>query len=244
MKRLLVLLGVLALVAGGTAIAFADDPAPATILAQSGDDDADLEGDAEPDRPLFARGSLLAEVLGELVEEDVLTEEQAEAIEERLADKRAECDDCRRSKGGRPFKGPHGFGFPDDFEFPEGFPFPEGFELPEDLEFPEGFPFPEGFELPEDFDGFHFHFPDGFDFRGPIEIPEEVRDQLRDLVEQFESEFDVPFGRKFLQFPGGSLRDFLDDGELSEAELDELEAELRERLEDLMSRFEDTATDA
>ena len=40
MKRLLVLFGVLALLAGGTAVALADDPAPAALLAQAGDEES------------------------------------------------------------------------------------------------------------------------------------------------------------------------------------------------------------
>ncbi|MDJ0959916.1 MAG: hypothetical protein QNJ88_04595 [Acidimicrobiia bacterium] len=257
MKRLLVLLGALALVAGVTAIALADDPAPVMLAAQTQDDAPPEDDEKVVDESGREKRSLLGDVLAELVEEGVLSEAQADAIEERLAEKKAECDDCRRH-GFRWFKGPghfgEGFEFPEGFELPEGFPFPEGFEFPEDF---DGFQFrfPEGFEFPDDFDGFRFRLPEGFefpegfglpegfDFRGPIEIPEEVRDQLRDLMEQLETEFDAPFGRKFFHFPGGSLRDFLDDGELSETELEQLEAELRELAEDWMQRFEEKFND-
>ncbi len=248
MKRLLVVLGVLALLAGVAAVALADDPAPAELVAQAEDDDAEDDEKAVDELRLEKR-SLLSDVLAELVEENVISPSQAEAIEQRLAERKAECDDCRR-KGFRWFKGPRHFG--EGFELPENFEFPEGFPFHGDFQFPEGFPFPEDFEFPEDLDGFRFRFPfpegfefpDGFEFRGPIEIPDEVRDQLRDLMEQFESEFDIPFGRKFFHFPDGSLREFLDDGELSEEEIEQLEDALRERLDDLMERFEESDLEA
>jgi hypothetical protein len=58
------------------------------------------------------------------------------------------------------------------------------------------------------------------------------------LFESLEGEFDAPFGRQFFRFPGGSLGDFLEDGELSQDELDQIEAELRELMERFEERFD------
>lgn len=185
MKRLIVLGGVVALLAAGTAVAFANDPGPAAPVAQAADDDPDVPAPQE-------RGSFLGDVLAELVDEGVITQDQADAIGERLAERKSELDGL----------GFHGHGFR-HFKGPRGFEFPEGFE-----------------------------------FRGPIEIPDEVREQLDELLEGFRGETDAPFGDRFFRFPGGSLRDFLDDGELSEGELDQLEAELRELAERFSKRFE------
>jgi hypothetical protein len=217
MKRLFVLVGVLGLIVAGAAIALASDRGPAIVTLQDAEEEATTP-DVEP------RRSLLSEVLDELIDEDVISEQQADTIRERVAEKRAE----------RGLDHLHGFGhfrFPERFELPEGLELPE---LPEDFEFRRHF----GFRFPEDFE-----LPDDLEWRGPIEIPDEIRERLDELFDALQEEFDIPLDGRMFRFAGGTLRDFLDDGELSQEELDQIEVELRELAERFEQHFEERFED-
>jgi hypothetical protein len=208
MKRLIVLIGVFGLLVAGAAMALANDDGPPVVALQDADD-PDVDDQAAPVAP-GDRRMLLGEVLEELVDEGVISEAQADVILERIAEKRDE-------RGLDELRGFHHFRFPEGFELPEGFDVPEHFE----------FRFPEGLE-----------FPDDFELRGPIEIPEALRDQLDELMETLEDELGLHSGGRMFRFPGGTLRDFLDDGELSQDELDQIESELRDLAEEFREHLE------
>ena len=241
MKKLLVMLGAIVLVAGATAVAIADDDAPTDVLVGGAQpavtDEAPADeapDDVEVDR---FRHPVLNDVLDRLVDDGVIDAGQAEAIREafseELADrKRCDCSHFR-------FRFPHR-------DLGQELTPEQREELERAME-----------ELREsfgDFDGSIY----GDMLRDALsdgELTDEELDELFGTLREMLGDVDLtPFSelspeleerlddlsRRFWRRgfgPGNLLPEFLDDGMLSDEELDELERELREMLETFEGRF-------
>ena len=241
MKKLFVMLGAVVLVAGATAVAIADDDtstgalvAPAQLASTDEAPVDEAPGDEDVDR---FRHPVLEDVLERLVDAGVIEADQAQAIRDAFSDELAERERCGCSH----FR----FRFPPG-ELGEAFTPEQREELERAME-----------ELRDSFQNFDGSLYGDMlrDALSDGELTDEELDGLFEALREMVGDLDLtPFSELSPELeerlddlsrrlwrrgfgPGDVLPDVLDDGILSDEELDDLERELREMLEHFEGRF-------